>query len=170
MPEENTSNKSVVLLMLAVIVLVGIIYFAMKSSSPSESENGEQTPQFTKENVEIKEVDLVSAKSDGERLPEGFPSSIPLEVKNIIKSTKATYPDRSVASYTIEYKSDKTVSSKYNEYLNFMQSSGYEFTPDGKNEEAHSLYGKKGRNDLLIVVLDTGQGTMVQVNYLERII
>lgn len=176
MPPEKTHNKSqgVVALVIVVIVLLAFAYFISKLNIPTNTDSpgtSEGTPgqpgEVTKEAITTTMVDVSAATTPADKLPKGFPSSIPVESKNILTSASQVYTDRTPNEtvYSVSYQSDKTPAEKYSEYLAFMTKDGYTFSATGKNAQNHSLYGTKG-NTILLVTASTNAGkTVVQINY-----
>lgn len=170
-PEQNmgapvqNSHKTLIYSAIALIIVLLVVVFLATISKKSPSNT--QKPEVTKENVLVNKVDLNST-SDKEKLPQGFPAFIPVETKDAFESYSASYPERKITQYTVSYKTSKTVSEKYDEYLSFMTKNGFTFSNDGQNKETGTLYGTKNGDDLLVVVSKSEDKTSVQISYLDR--
>ena len=123
MLEENKSNKNVVILVIAVIVLVAIAYFLTKgySSQRQNTVAPQEGPQITKENVVVKNTNLGAAGTAESKLPEGFPSGIPVETAGVMESYSAVYQDRGLTQYAVSFTTDKSVVAVFGEYDLYMK-------------------------------------------------
>jgi hypothetical protein len=170
-PKGKSFNPIVIVGVFAVLlVLILIVLGSGKSKAPitQTPPAEEKKAVVTKENVALKTVDLNAAKTEAAKLPVGFPSLIPVETKDIFVSDSKVYSDRStpVTVYTINYRSAKTVTEKYNEYLDYMTKGGYVFAAEGgKDVKNHSLYGTKDGNSLLVSASTQNGQTVVQLSY-----
>jgi len=170
MPVEPKKSQSIIFIV-ALFVILLIVAFAMSSFSkkaptttpPVTTEN---QPQKTTE-VKVSKVDLTTAQGDA-RLPQGFPTDIPVETTGAFESYIADYPTQNATQYTISYTTTKSVKDTYALYLAFMTKADYTFRPDGKDAKNGFLYGTKDNNDLSIVVSTKGTQTSVQMTYLKR--
>jgi hypothetical protein len=165
--EQNKSSKNVLTIIVVVVILIAVAYLMMGNTAQKPATNSNQpstnNSQVTKEAITYKAVDL----SSGSKLPQGFPSSIPVESKTIVAADTKVYTDRTpnVVLQTVNYNSSKTVLEKYNEYLDYMTKNGYSFGTNGKDSKNHTLYGMNGTNSLLVVVSSSGGQTLVQLAY-----
>lgn len=171
-PEQNmgapvqNSHKTLIYSIIALVILLVVVVFLATISK--KSPNGKiDKPEVTKENVVVSKVDLNSA-SGKDKLPQGFPTFIPVETSDAFESYSASYPERKLTQYTVSYKTSKSVADKYDEYLSFMTKNGFTFTRDGQNKVAGTLYGTKNGDDLLVVVSKSDDKTSVQISYLDR--
>ncbi|MEO5635416.1 MAG: hypothetical protein ABIS26_02175 [Candidatus Paceibacterota bacterium] len=170
--QSKTIVSVLIFLILLILVIVGVIWYL---KHPKENIVSNNPSPLTAETVEMKSTDLFTAKTDADKLPVGFPASIPVETKTVLVSNSKTYTDRSspVTIYDVEYNTDKSASVKYTEYLNYMTKAGYVFSskdilsPDGKDEKNHSLYATLGNNSLLVNISDLSGKTVVQLIYTE---
>ncbi|TAL49358.1 hypothetical protein EPN83_01255 [Patescibacteria group bacterium] len=162
------ANKSVAVLVVFAIILVGVAYFMMHSSYSVPTTQKQPSFPVTKENVSIQNINLATAKTEAERLPAGFPSNIPVETKDAFESYRMDYNDRGVTQYTVSYKTAKSPAEKFKEYADFMIKDGFSFGTDGKNEKEGILYGTKSENSLLILIKSVEGKTYVQLSYLAK--
>jgi len=178
MPPQESSNGSsnkgaVILVSVLVLLLIGIFFF--KSGEKTEQPIVEnETPTTNTENVQnetvnIERVDLSQAQTGADKLPKGFPALIPVETSDVFASDSQIYTDRTpnIVVYTVNYRTDKSVSEKYNEYLDYMTKSSFEFGANGKDEKNHVLAGTKSGNSLQVVISGSGGKTIVQIAYTE---
>lgn len=168
MKENNNSNLAVIV-SASIVIIVIAFFFITKDKENKPSDIQEAVQNITKEPVSLNVVDLNSAKSNSEKLPKGFPASIPLEMEDITLSDSKIYTDRAVpvTVYTVNYFSEKTVEQKYAEYLNMMNKNGFIFGENGKDNKNHVLNGTKDNDTLLIVVANFQGKTQVQLSYTE---
>lgn len=172
MPIEPKKSQSLIFIVALFIILI-IIAFAMMSLSkkPTGGENSSapQTPttKTTTTEVKVDKVDLTTAQGNA-RLPQGFPTDIPVETTGAFESYTADYPTRNFTQYTVSYTTTKSVKDTYALYLSYMTKAGYTFRSDGKDEKHGFLYGTKDNNDLSVVVTPKGTETSVQMSYLKK--
>ncbi len=171
MPVEPKKSQSIVFIVALFIILL-IVAFAMSSLSKKPVSEGtpatSQTPtQKPKTEVKVDKVDLTTAQGDA-RLPQGFPTDIPVETTGAFESYTANYPTRNFTQYTVSYTTTKSVKDTYALYLSYMTKAGYTFRSDGKDEKHGFLYGTKDNNDLSVVVSTKGTETSVQMSYLKK--
>jgi hypothetical protein len=163
MPPEQTSNKSTVTLVVVFIVLAIGIYLLVKNSGLKSGGMGE----ITQENIVVKNVDINSAES---KIPEGFPSNIPIEALEIYTSNSLDYTDRGVIQHSVSYKTHKSVIDKNKEYYNFMVKEGYVLAEVAKTntDTFKNLYGSKDGDVLTVTMSFQGNRTNVDVVFLDR--
>lgn len=172
MPIEPKKSQSIVFIVALFIILL-IVAFAMTSLSKKPASEGTpattETPttKTTKTEVKVDKVDLTTAQGDA-RLPQGFPTDIPVETTGAFESYTADYPTRNFTQYTVSYTTTKTIKDTYALYLSYMTKAGYTFRSDGKDEKHGFLYGTKDNNDLSVVVSAKGSETSVQMSYLKK--
>ncbi|HEY4490191.1 MAG TPA: hypothetical protein VJC12_02985 [Candidatus Paceibacterota bacterium] len=170
MPPENnsnsSSNKKLITLVVVFVVLIALAFLMLKSTPQTVTDTG-TSDQVTRESVKFEQVNLEGVISEEEKLPSGFPRDIPIETKEIFISDTKVYTDRTpnVTLYTVNYRTDKSVSVKYSEYLNYMTKALYSFEQNGKDEKNHALYGSKSGNTLLVAISNTEGKTVVQIVY-----
>jgi hypothetical protein len=165
MPEESKPNHSVIVLIIIALVLIGVVYFLLKKPSSPDGTNQEEV---TKENVVVKNTNLSAAGAPEQKLPFGFPKSIPVELDGIVESYSAEYPERSIMQYTISFGTDDSTDTAFSEYSSFMKKNGYVFIENGENKAAGYLYGTKDNDDLSITISAQNGRTLVQMSYLDR--
>ena len=170
MPEENNLNRNIIVLTFVVIALAAAVYFFIKNKTANNplEENQKSDIQYTKNNVDVKKVDLNLAKTLAEKLPAGFPNSIPVEIENIVDGYTMNYKDEGVMLHSIRYESEETVSKKFSEYLNFMVKSGFSISKDGQDEKNGVLIGDKDNDNLTILIGVQAGKTSVLISYLNR--
>ncbi len=160
--DKPTKGKSIILLVAVFIALILIMYFLMRSPTTITS------PVEVNSNVVTSQTDIANALTPEDRLPQGFPSDIPVDTAEMIESYSAEYKDIGATQYTVMYASSRPMEELYAQYLSFMTDAGYEFGDNGKNEEQKELIGTKD-NDNLIVKVSTREGRVfVQISFLDR--
>jgi len=155
--EEN--NHKGLFIALGVIILVVLVFFFIFYGK-SGSSDGEI-------NVSLNEIDI-SSVSEEEKLPEGFPKDVPVELSNIEDSYSAVYEDDGFTQNSITYTSSKTIAEIYSEYEGFMEDSGYEITDSSLASGVASLYASKDNDDLSVVIANVSGLSTVSVSYLDR--
>lgn len=167
MPPVQSKKTSVSYLIVAFVALL-VIAFLLTRGMKAPHKEETSLPEPTKEKVVVKATNLSLAKTDAEKIPTGFPGTIPVETKNAFESYSITFPERKMTQYSISYISEKTPQEKYKEYLDFMTKAGFAFDKNGKNEAEGQLYGVKKGNDLAVSARTEQGKTAVKITYLER--
>ncbi len=108
---------------------------------------------------------MAEAQTPESKLPEGFPSVIPIELANITESYSARYPDRGLTQYTVSFTSFVSANDKYVEYEQYMRSEGYSVVSNAAN---FSLYGRKENDDLSVVIGENNGETKVSLTFIDR--
>ncbi len=172
-PEQKTYNfgekqKKSFLPLIAVLVILFLVIFGLSKVLKRDTPQNPTANTPVQEEVVVKKIDLTKATSPQEKIPQGFPTYIPIETGEAYESYSMDYPERNVTQYSLSYVTNASKAVKYKEYVDFMTKNGFEFTKDGKNESAGFLYGTKNGDDLTIVIASTGTKTSVQISFLDR--
>ena len=180
MPPQEPSNKGnskniIIIVVILGLLLVGVFLWQSgnKGIQPTPSADiVQKVKQISTEPVEkvvVETVDVSAAKTEADKIADGFPPNIPIETQGIISSDSKSYTDRPIpiTLYNVTYSTTKSASDKYIEYLNYMTKNGYDFGTTGKNEKSNSLYGTKEGKTLLIIASTVGGKTTVQIAYSE---
>lgn len=166
---QHKKSINIVWIVISFVVVIGLSYYAIQNKG---SLNVSAPTKNTKENIDIQNVNLSSVKSDADKIPQGFPNDIPLEIANITEGQKANFVDRGVTQYTVSYKSAKSLSSKYSEYTNFASKSGYSFVANGyiKTDSSSGFYAIKGDDSLTVMVseIPNEKNVLIQITYLHK--
>ena len=175
--QPSKSSHSIILIVALFIILL-IIAFAMSAMPKKQTQIVEDTQQPSSQTpstpapqkqvtVDVQKVDL-STKTGAARLPQGFPTDIPVDASNAVDSYTANYPAQKATQYSVSYLTAKSIKDTYNEYLTYMTKTGYVLRPDGKDLAHGFLYGTYQNNDLSIVITTKDTKTSVQITYLRR--
>ena len=169
--EQSTQTKTILVALLVLLILAGgYIWFKNYKGHESVAPAGKiisDTETKPKDNVEVTQVDL-NAENTEVRLPEGFPTNIPLEISGIFESYSAVYETQGVTQYTVSYNSSASKSAKWDEYNSFMTKESYAFDKNATSKSQGTLSGTKDKDSLLAVVSAKGDKTIVQLNLLRR--
>lgn len=127
----------------------------------STGENGAKVPEVVVEKVDVAQT--------GSKLPAGFPSSIPVEVINVIESYKAVYAERGVTQYTVSYTSVKGRDALWDVYNSYMKGAGYVVDTTSSSRSGGQIIGTLDEEDTLSVILSNRSGaTLVQISLIDR--
>ena len=165
---QNKKNINIVWIIASFVVVLGLSYYAIQNK---ENFNRSASTNNTKENIDIQNVNLSSVKNDADKIPQGFPNDIPLEIANITGGQRADFVDRGVTQYTVSYNSALDLPTKYSEYVDFASKAGYSFVSDGyiKTESSSGFYATKGNDSITVLVAEAvnKKGVLVQITYLD---
>ncbi len=165
-------DKSIVSIIVAFVALLLIfVLFSIVGKDRRSGNNLDgQGSDVTEESVFLNAVDINNAQTDAEKLPEGFPRDIPVELETITVSDTKVYTDRPVpiTVHTVNYTTTSTALEKYNQYLDYMTRAGFEFAENGRDEGNHALNGTKNGDSLLVVASSLNGETVVQISYTEN--
>jgi hypothetical protein len=163
--ERSFWGTPFVLVLTALILVVAVAFMATRKDVRIADEANLTNP----EEVVVRVTDL-SSQEAAERLPEGFPSGIPVETGSVTESIVSDYAARGMTQYTVSYTSTKGPVELFAEYERYMKAEGYEFSPQGIDAERGTLYGTKDNDDLSVVVYAAQgvTGSTVQIAFLDR--
>ena len=164
--KSSTTKKLLALVVLAAIV-VGVAYLISGKDLIKKDDNVDENGH-TKSPIEYKHVDLSKASTPEEKLPQGFPSFIPIENTDVVESYSGQNQDPPLTQYTLTYRSTRTVTQKFNEYLNYLTNNGYTFAEGGRDSRNGYLSATKENDTLSVVVSRLGDKTLVQLSYVDR--
>lgn len=159
-----TSSSKTPLLLLSVVVLIAVVSILLRYQYVVIKESPKS---FSSENVQLQSVD-VGNKTGVEKLPAGFPQSIPVELGSINSSETLSYPDRKVTVYNVSYFSSKQQEELFVTYGNFLKKEGYKITRTDKSA-AHMLYeATKDKTDVSITITPQTGGMRVLISVVVR--
>ena len=165
--EHTSIKKLLTLIVVAVVVVVGALVLANVKKKDKEVAKIQGT-QNSPEGVKVSHVDLAKASTPKEKIPQGLPSGIPLETNNVRESYSAEYQDLNAIQYTVVFTTNSSVAEKFQEYVTYMKSQGYQITHQDKDAAVKYVYGSKDNDDLSVVISRQGESTQVQLTYLDR--
>lgn len=160
-PTVAHSSRTQIVVLILVFAFLLIVAVVM-------GKNSYNRPIRTKENVVVKSTDIKAVTNESDKLPQGFPTFIPVETKRTTESYAMNFPDRKLTQYTVNYTTDKTLDQKYKEYTDFMSVNGFVVKPSTDTVSTKTLFASKGNDDLLIVLSAVGKDTTVQIAYVDR--
>lgn len=160
--------KKIGALVVVTVVITGSAYLLSKTFVTNTDDNEKKAVQ--NDNRIATHVDLSKAKSPREKLPQGFPSAIPMEAENIIESYSVPMilGGQTAVQYTVSYTTGQSRQAKYNEYLKYMTDRGFDFGSDGKNQSAYTLYGVWENDDMAVAISLKEGKTLVQISLIDR--
>jgi hypothetical protein len=161
------SPKKLILSTLAVIIVIAGIVLLLTRDRGTGSTAGD-APAGTREKVVVEKA--VQTSGSTFKVPEGFPSGVPVEAGGIYQSYKASYTERGTAKYSVSYESSLTVSAKVLEYQNYMQSAGYTISTNTQFQSngVTSISGKRDADSLYVSITDQAGKVIVRLNYLKK--
>ena len=162
---EYSKSKKSLLILVILLLLIGAAYMLTAGDFSFLSK---KSVKNDKTGVEVKYVQLDQAKTDAEKLPQGFPEGIPVEAAVVTESYAAKYQDPPATQYTVTFRTSKSVEAKYKEYVDYLTAEGYQISEGDKNAPVKTLQATKANDDFLAVISKLGSSTQVQVGFLDR--
>jgi hypothetical protein len=155
--------------LLSALVIAGILVLAVIFVlNRGEEASLDKTPiesVVKKDGVTVAKTDVTKS---GSRVPQGFPSDIPIESINVIDSYKAFYEKVQATQYTVNYTSDRDREDLWNMYSKFMNDSGYRIDVAQTSRGVGQISGAKGDDSLSVIVTSSNGISLVQISYLDR--
>ncbi|PIP87401.1 hypothetical protein COW81_00435 [Candidatus Campbellbacteria bacterium CG22_combo_CG10-13_8_21_14_all_36_13] len=167
---EEHNNKTIFITLGVVVALIVFYFFIAKNTQIDTTQEDQQQEQQDVNDVEISlnQVDVENVENEADKLPEGFPTDIPVELSNITESYSTDYKDAGFVQKSLVYTSEKGVAWLFSEYEKFMKDNGYEITDSTTDDGYAYLYGSKEGDDLSLVFEGADGSTIVSVTYLDR--
>jgi len=161
-----SSVPHLVLFFCILLVITGAMYIYSIQTPVPQVEN-ESTVTKEKTIVSVNDVSNLSGK---EKLPVGFPDSIPVELDTINESTKMEFPERGVTQYTVVYSSSASSADIQKQYEAFFENESYVKNPSPKQvKNLIQLEATKDTDDLSVIIEPLATSTSkVYVVFLDR--
>jgi signal transduction protein with GAF and PtsI domain len=154
------------LLVLVIVVVLAIGGYLLLSGGAGEPKNETPIETVTKrDGVIVAKTDVTKS---GSKVPQGFPSDIPIESVNITDSYKAFYERVQATQYTVNYTSDRDREDLWNMYSKFMNDSGYRIDVAQTSRGLGQISGAKGDDSMTVIVTSSNGISLVQLSYLDR--
>lgn len=109
-----------------------------------------------------------TAAGNALKLPTGFPTTIPVELKTVTESYSAYYEKQKFTQYTVSYTSELTVGEKWDEYDAYMINAGYNILKTETVKARGVLSGMKDQDNLSIVIVKENNKTTVHLTLLKQ--
>lgn len=136
------TKNSVFKLIVMVLVLLGLLYAAIKLSQHPITPSAQTTTQ-PPQSVDIKNIDNSS-------LPDKFPADLPTEDgSKIIHNFNATEVDGRYNA-TREFESKKTLAQNISTYTQYLKANGWEIKATVNQSTIKMVMGQKGKQQLQI--------------------
>lgn len=159
-PQKKFLSMPVLVALFVVLFIVVLVMFAVSNNK------SEQKEVYTQEKTVVYKTDANAL--DGNKLPEGFPSSIPVEISTIQEGIKTEFPEREMTQYSVTYLSAKTMQQIRETYIAYISKEGYTLQSGQSLDSTNQLYAKKDNDDLSVVFEQNAAGTKVMLGYLDR--
>jgi hypothetical protein len=156
--------KLLLIVLAVLLALVGAYYFFAKHSAsqiPAES----QVNTFPTSIVTTIDVPNTPVAN---RLPQGFPSNIPVENQNITKSFSVAYTGNKSILYVVIYTSSQSVQAKSVEYAQLINSSSFANQQIATSTSMSILQATEGNSQLSVTVNSQTKGSSVQISFLNK--
>jgi len=160
---NNSSKTSLIVLALVVLIALGslVLKFGVGPKATTSNSN------FSSENVNLQNVDLASKEGE-DKLPAGFPTSIPVELANINSSQTLNYPDKKVTLYNVGYFSLKQQEEVWTLYNNFFKADKYTVTRADKSAALMVFVANKENTEITVTLTPQTGRVLVLVSVVVR--
>lgn len=159
----NTGNKvkkdAIIILLVVVILGFGYILYSSRNTTlvPTNS-----TMMNTAVSTQSLDAGATIATS---QIPDGFPSTIPVETGSVIQSYKALYKEQNATQYVVSFTTTKSQTTEWNLYNSYLAQAGYTLSKTGTSKTAGIVSGTNGKDNLSVLVSTSGKETNVQIHY-----
>jgi hypothetical protein len=168
---DNSIVKKVFILLAIACLVVGAAYVLSVMGGrevPRSDIKADSEEQSMVTEPVVHKLDVTAATTPEDKLPQGFPQDIPVNLETIVAGSTSAFTGRTYVQYSVSFLSDRTRAQEYQSYLSFMTNAGYEFGSAGRNPQQFSLYGTKDNDDLSITISEQSGKTLVHIGYLDR--
>jgi len=122
-PSKMPSRSPRALLwILAIIIVIGVVFWYVQQGKYVMT--GVTPQKFSSENVKVTQVNVATATGTS-KLPNGFPTDIPVELANITDSSTLAYPEHNTTLYTVTYISTHPSEELYANYTAYLKKTNY---------------------------------------------
>ncbi len=154
---EKPNTKKGIGFLVALFALLLILVYVMSISFSKDSS----------EDVATTRIDVADAEGRG-KLPDGFPSDIPVETDSVIESYASVYGDQNVTVYATSFQTKRDRTEVFNEYLTFVSEGGYMIYTISDKPDTKSIYAKKGDASFSFSLSPMGAESLINLAYLAR--
>ncbi len=153
-------------------LLLLIIIIALAYLGYSKYPNLFKKTNLPAEKVMIEKIDFSKVENIG-KLPDGFPTNIPVEKSNLIESTKITYSEQKSVLYSVSFNSARQSEELYAQYKDFLSAkNGFVIDNQVKTVERMAFQATKTgtKDNLSVTITPQSSGTiLVQISYVSKL-
>lgn len=154
-PMGGESHKAIIPIILAIVVIIaGYLIFKYMN-----------TPHT---NMPAGQVTYTDLKTSVTKIPEGFPTNIPVEAQNVKDSYKVAVKDSSTTQYTVSFTSSLDKAALWKTYSDLFTSLGYAVDAGKTSQDSGVMEGFRSGNKLNISIKPYGSEQYVTINYIAR--
>jgi len=153
----DAGKSRVIATVIALIIVLALVAFWYVQQGKSMLTGGATTQKFSSDNVKVSQVDLSNA-SGTNKLPNGFPTDIPVELANITDSSTLSYPEHNTILYTVSYMSTYPSEQLYAEYVAYLKQANYIVAQTLKLPAQISIQAGSSKGSLLTVITPQATG------------
>jgi hypothetical protein len=173
-PERKGGEARVILPALLLVLIIGGAYYWYVSNKPGATPYVPVTTTTTTpavagqpaQGVEIAKSDISAGSQN--KLPDGFPAGLPIELSNITNSTKVVYTDHGVTQYTVSYTSKKTAADLWTAFNAYVTANGYKLDTANTSKSLGILRASKDKLELSVAISSAKGLSLVQISLLQR--
>ncbi|MHB0978272.1 MAG: hypothetical protein ACYC1K_02630 [Minisyncoccota bacterium] len=152
---------------LLVAVIIALVYLGY-----SKYPNLFKKTNLPAEKVTIEKIDFSKVENIG-KLPDGFPTNIPVEKSNLIESTKITYSEQKSVLYSVSFNSARQSEELYAQYKDFLSAkNGFVIDNQVKTVERMAFQATKAgtKDNITVAITPQSSGAiLVQISYVSKL-
>ena len=166
-PTRSFFSMPIIIALFVLLFLLVVFMYGKIQSTTAPANLAVETNLVPEESKAIVYKADVNAEIGKERLPEGFPTNIPVETDSVEQSLKTEYPEKGMIQYSVTYTTEKTIEEVRDSYRSFFTNDDYVIYSEVANPV--QIYSNKSGDDVSVVIETNEKGkTRVFVNYLDR--
>ena len=159
---SHSYEKLKIVLVIGVLVLISALFLFTRDGGLGSGNS------FTSQRAFASAIDL-SRVTGSDRLPEGFPRTLPVETQNLHESVTIEYPDKNIILHSVVYGSPRQLEDIRADFERYFAQGGYRDVKIDIGFERVTFQAYKG-SDTVSVVLSSPKalGTNVQIGYVQK--
>ncbi len=163
MEPQTSSNKNSVLLTIVVLILIGAaIYYVWQAKN-----NAQPTTPAVEHVQNVVTKSFIGTGSQS-KIPDDFPTNIPVELANLIDSYTAFYKDHNSTLASVTYTSTKTKDNLWTLYSNFIKDNNYTLNTQLTDKAHYTMVASKANTTLTIVISTANNKSTVHISQLTK--
>jgi hypothetical protein len=155
--------KKPLLSSLIVVLAILVVFFMIKNGPTIDGRN----PEVLAKQPGAGEAEVVNSMGTDQKIPDGFPSNIPVEAGNMTQGYKINYKDHATTQYTVAFTSSVPRDTIWKAYSDVMKATGY-VVATSSSKELGVLQARRWNDELNISINDYGTDHLITINFIDR--
>lgn len=140
------------LLLSAGILVLGNAEISTSEEPITEITEEEEVPSEVLGGI-FNPVDINSAQTPEEKLPEGFPNDLPVNMENIVESFNIDYSGVDSQEASVVFRSESSISNLFSQYLTYFEENGYSIEQDSLTERDAALFAASNAGSISVAIM-----------------